>query len=166
MDFNNLLDIKEQSGEVIAPCEIFVDEEAEWFHKGAKIIREDILELFYEHITLSEKHGYLIEWRNTQCKLDVADTPFVIARVDRLSKAQDHDMILLTLRHIKNPESLAPETLAVGDHNVLYCRIRGGKFPARFSRPAYYQLAEWITEEPGSGRFFLKINGVRHYIAM
>lgn len=165
MDLQDLLNGMEQSGNAIAQCEIYVDEEAEWFHRGAKIIREDILELFYEHIILSEKHGYLIEWRNTRCALEAADTPFVISRVDRVAESQDNARFLLTLRHIQNPEPLAPETLTVGKHNVLYCRIRDGGFPARFSRPAYYQLAEWIAEEPDSGRFFLEINGVKHYIA-
>jgi len=166
LDLQDLLNGTEQSAEAIVPCEIYVDEEAEWFHRGAKIIREDILELFYEHITYSEKHGYLIEWRNSRCALDVADTPFVISRVDRIAESQDHARVLLTLRHIKNPEPLAPATLRVGEHNVLYCRVRDGKFPARFSRPAYYQLAEWIAEERDSGRFFLEINGTKHYIAI
>lgn len=166
MDLQNLLRVAEQNGETIAPCEIYVNEEAEWFHCGAKIIREDILEFFYKHITFSDQHGYMIEWRNTRCTLDVADTPFVITRVDRFTEDRDNDAILLSLRHIIEPELLAAATLTVGEKNVLYCRVRDAAFRARFSRPAYYQLAEWISEEPDSGRFFLEINNNKYYIAI
>ena len=53
-------------------------------------------------------------------------------------------------------EELIPETLYLGEENVLYCRVKGGDFPARFNRAAYYQLAAHIEEEGG---FVLSING-------
>jgi hypothetical protein len=46
----------------------------------------------------------------------------------------------------------------------LYCKIRNGKFRARFSRPSYYQLAQHILEDPESGRFYLSMNGNTYYI--
>ncbi|RLB20203.1 MAG: hypothetical protein DRG71_10075, partial [Deltaproteobacteria bacterium] len=52
-------------------------------------------------------------------------------------------------------EELEPETLFVGNEDVLYCKVKGGKFPARFLRPAYYQLAEHIREEEGQFYLFL-----------
>ncbi|MCK8602463.1 DUF1285 domain-containing protein [Desulfoferrobacter suflitae] len=148
----------------VLPCEIFVDAEGDWFHKGSKITRDDILELFYEHLSLTPENEFIIDWRGKRCSLDVADTPFVISRVDRTA-SQEGEAILLTLRHIKAPVRLVPETLYVGHANILYCRIRAGRFPARFSRPAYYQLAEWIGEDPAHGQFFLELNGKSYPIA-
>jgi len=37
---------------------------------------------------------------------------------------------------------------------------------ARFSRPAYYQLAQWIDEDPGTGGFSLRVGGRRFPIRM
>jgi hypothetical protein len=52
----------------------------------------------------------------------------------------------------------------VGRENVLHCRIRDGAFPARFSRPAYYQIAQWIQEDPENGSFFIECDGKRYPI--
>ena len=60
-------------------------------------------------------------------------------------------------------EELAPETLYVGLENILYCKVKGHSFPARFSRAAYYQLAEHVEKDKG-GTFFLPLNGRKHPI--
>jgi uncharacterized protein len=149
----------------LRPCEIYVDEEGDWFHKGSRIIREDIIELFVQNLSLSVEGAYLIEIGQNRCILDVADTPFVVSRVDfRPGERAGEDEIVLRFRHIQAVEPLEPDTLRVGKENVLYCRIQGGKFCARFSRPAYYQLAEWIGEDPDSGSFYLDLNGRHHPI--
>jgi hypothetical protein len=70
------------------------------------------------------------------------------------------------LRHLQGFETLDPSTLKVGKDNVLYCRIRKGIFPARFSRAAYYRLAQWIEEDAGAGSFYLTLNGNRYTIEM
>jgi hypothetical protein len=61
-------------------------------------------------------------------------------------------------------EELDPETLSIGADNVLYCTIRAGKFPARFSRPSYYQLVKHVEEEPETGRYFLSLNKKQYYL--
>ena len=60
------------------------------------------------------------------------------------------------------PEALRPDTLFVGQQNVLYCRVKGGTFPARFIRAAYYQLAQYVEEDDGA--FYLPLNGRNHVI--
>jgi hypothetical protein len=37
---------------------------------------------------------------------------------------------------------------------------------ARFSRPAYYQLAQWIDEDPDAGGFCLNVGGKNYPIRM
>ena len=163
MDLDTVLGSIE-ANETLAPCEIFVDEEGEWLHKGNRIIREDILELFYDNLSLTAEGTYIIEWKDGRCFLEVADTPFVVARVDR-TQLPEGEAILLTLRHLGVSEKLLPETLGVGADNVLYCRVRDGRFPARFSRPAYYQIAEWIEQDPERGRFYIELKPNKSFIA-
>ncbi|MFN7975730.1 MAG: GNAT family N-acetyltransferase [Acidobacteriota bacterium] len=59
-------------------------------------------------------------------------------------------------------EPLDPATLEVGSGNVLYARVRGGRFRARFSRAAYYAIADRI--EPLGTGFALVLDGVPHRI--
>ncbi|MDY0041888.1 MAG: DUF1285 domain-containing protein, partial [Desulforhabdus sp.] len=75
----------------LPPCEIYVDAEGEWFHKGNKITRSDIIELFYENLTHTLEGEFLIEWKGRQCRLEVADTPFVVSRADRSSSEQGRE---------------------------------------------------------------------------
>ena len=151
----------------IQPCEIHVDEEGDWTHKGIRIIRDDIIEIFLENLQLAPDGSYLIRWDQSLCALDAADTVFVVGRADRV-KSEDsmEEQVLLGLKHLSRAEPLDPATLWVGRDNVLYCRVREGRFPARFSRPAYYQLAEWIREDEATGGFYLELSGRRFSIRM
>jgi hypothetical protein len=149
------------------PGEIYVDAEGDWYFQGNKIIRPDILEFFCEHLALEGNAEFAIEWRQNRCPLVVADTPLVVIRVDRrLSEHAGEQEILLTLKHLHAQEVLDPSTLTVGKDNVLYCKVRSARFPARFSRPAYYQLAEWMDEDRASGGFYVELNRVRYFIGM
>jgi len=145
--------------------EIYVDAEGDWYYQGTKIIRPDILEFFCENLTLDANAEFSIEWRQNRCPLVAADTPLVVTRVDRRRSEHSGEVeILLTLKHLHSQEILDPATLIVGKHNVLYCKVRSARFPARFSRPAYYQFAEWIEEDPASGGFYVELNQVRYFI--
>jgi hypothetical protein len=138
----------------IHPCEIFIDKEGQWFYRGAEMQRKEFVRLFYDHISMDDRSRYILELAGERCLLDVEDTAYVVMRV------VENDSFDLTLSDDRI-ERLAPETLYVGDGNVLYCRVRG-RFPARFTRPAYYQLAAHIEEEDGA--FFLPVEGKRYQI--
>ncbi len=163
MKAEDLFQADQQAVEPI-PSGISVDPEGDWYYNGAKIIRKDILELFYDHLDYSPEDGFFISWQGRRHLLDAADTPFVITRVDRNGQANGGESIILTLKHLQDQEALDPTTLKVGNHNILYCRIRNGRFPARFSRPAYYQLAQWIEADSQTGEFFLELSGERYPI--
>jgi hypothetical protein len=60
-------------------------------------------------------------------------------------------------------EPLDPTTLAVGRDNVMYCRVKGGEFLARFLRPAYYHLSPYFRPDDNGG-FSLVIDGRHHPI--
>jgi hypothetical protein len=137
------------------PCEIFIDKEGRWFHNGAEIVRRDIIRLFYANMRQDGRDRYVIHWARNTCSLEVEDTAFVVRRVD------GEEMAFSLHLSDDSVEKLAPETLSVGRENVLYCTVKNGRFPARFTRAAYYQLADHIEEEEGGG-FFLRV-GERKY---
>lgn len=144
----------------IPPCFIFIDKEGRWFHKNVEMVRRDIVRFFYEHLEMDSPGRYVLHWGGERCCLDVEDTPFVIHRV-RFEEDGGVQAFRVFLSD-DTAEVLDPGTLHMGKENVLYCKVKEGSFPARFHRPAYYQLAEFIQEE--DGRFYLPLNGEKHFI--
>ncbi len=141
----------------LPPCLVEVDRDGKFWHKGAEIFRENILEIFFDNVTLDEQGRYVIVWQDKPCYVDVADTFFVVWRVN----ADDSGTLVLTLNDGRS-EPLMPDTLKMGEDNVIYCRVKDKKFPARFARKAYYQLAEKLVQE--GDRFFLDQDGRRYYL--
>jgi uncharacterized protein len=151
--------------ETMCSSGIYVDEEGDWYYQEYKITREDILELFLVNLEPASGRLFFINWRGQRCALEVADTPFVITRVDRVrSKDGAGEDILIRLKHLPTPEILDPSTLRIGAGNIPYCTIRNGQYRARFSRPAYYQLAVWIECDPHTETFFLELNDTRYLL--
>jgi len=144
---------------------MYVDKEGAWFHKGAPIIHRELLVLFYQCISLDEEGHYIIRFKDQVCRLDVEDTPFVILRTDFVPAGRDGGSERFVLHLVdQSREDLVPESLFIGPGHVLYCKVKGGQFTARFSRPSYYQIAKHIQEEPESGRYFLGVGHEKHYI--
>ena len=125
------------------------------------MIHRGIVLLLYRHLEVDARGRYVIEWQGKRCYVDVEDVPFVVQRVVfEGSGTSREDRFMLYLSD-DTREPLAPDTLSVGDANVLYCRVKDRSFPARFNRPAYYQLADHIeAEEEG---YALTLNG-RKYV--
>lgn len=142
----------------LPPCQIQVDADGKMWHDGAPMIHPKIVALIYDSVHLDEDGVYFLEVDGKRCQLEVADTFHVVNGV-----SLQGGTAMLTLNDGRS-EPLDPATLAVGRDDVLYCRVKGGGFPARFSRAAYYQLAERIVEQAGG--FALELGGRRHPIAM
>ena len=137
--------------EEIVPCQIFIDKEGRWFHKGAEMIHREFIRLFYENMEVDEEGRTIIHWNGERCQVEVEDTAYVVRRVE-----VDEGRIVLLLSDDAR-DVLSPGTVVEGADHVLYCRVRDGRFPARFTRPAYYQLAEHIVEQ--DGRYLLSLEG-------
>lgn len=150
-----------------SPSDITVDAEGDWYYQGNHIFREDIIEFLLENVLLTPDGRYYISWNEKECSLEAADTPFVVSRVDLVKESDSGtEKLSLKLRHLSGEVALDPTTLRVGKGNVLYCSIREGRFPARFLRPAYYQIAQWIEEDQTSSTFFIELNGSRYPIPL
>ena len=137
---------------------IFIDKEGKWFHKGAEMIHKGIIKEFYKDLSITDSGEYIISRGPEKCFVEVEDTPFIITRAE-FNEIEGQFLIYLTDDTI---EKLDPETLEVGNKNVIYCRIKDKKFQARFSRAAYYQLAEHIKEE--GDKYYLPLNDLKFYL--
>ncbi len=143
-------------------CGIKVDLEGNWFYEGRPIIRKEIIEIFYQSLEYDpQKREFWINWQGNRCRLEVEDTPYIVTRVDKIQE-DTQEKILISLKHLNKQETLDPTTLRINKDNVLYCFVENNSIPARFSRPAYYQLAEWIEQDERG--FFINLNGRKYYI--
>jgi uncharacterized protein len=71
----------------------------------------------------------------------------------------------LTLRlNDESEELLDATTLSIGQENVLYCRVKSREHTARFSRPAYYQLAAYVQQDTTTGAFLLRLDNTTYTI--
>jgi hypothetical protein len=138
----------------LPPCMIFVSKEGKWFHEGAEIIHRPIFLWMIQSLEKTEDGLFIVHLNNQKCFLEVEDTPLVVRQVDRIKEGPES--IRLTLND-ESREILDPDTLRISSESVLYCTVKNDQFPARFLRPAYYQIAENISEDD-SGGFVLLLN--------
>ncbi|MBN2569630.1 MAG: DUF1285 domain-containing protein [Deltaproteobacteria bacterium] len=137
---------------------IRIDKNGIWFYKGNEMLRTDIVNLFYDHLSIDESGRYVIELGNDRCTIDVEDTPYIVKAVYK--KDANIEIVLNDSKR----ELLDPKSLHVGRDNIMYCSVRDGKFKARFSRAAYYQISGFIKYESDKGAFYLSINENTCYI--
>jgi len=142
----------------IPPCQIRIQKDGKWFHKGNEMIHREFIRLFYENMEMDEEGRHLIHWDGKPCYVEVEDTAFVVMRVDILSDGKN---VFLSLSD-DSQEYLDPATLTVSDENVMYCKVKSGSFPARFTRAAYYQLAQAIQEDAQG--YHVTVAGKKYYV--
>jgi hypothetical protein len=130
-----------------------------WYADDEPFVHPRLALLFSRHLRRKADGGYEI-WIDERYHADVEveDTPYVATGVT--GDAQGRFMLHL---NDGTTEPLDPETLQVGRGNVLYCRVKNGTARARFLRPAYYQLSDFI-EEAAPGHFQIRCGGTTYPI--
>ena len=128
------------------------------------MFRKDILCIFYEHLKIDASGKYFVELNDEICYLDVEDTAFVVIAVYKTKNHNNGQEQIEVLLSDDSLERLDLNTLTVGKSNVMYCRIKEGKFRARFTRKSYYQLAEFIKEDVIDHYFYINLNDERYLI--
>lgn len=147
----------------IPPCLVSVDLDGRLWHKGEEITHPGIAGLIFENVNRDADGRYIVTVEDKRCFLDVADTLFVIVRVDGPTlQAGPPDQLTVRLND-GSSEPLHPATLRQNSEHVMYAEVKNGRFPARFLRPAYYQLAEYAREE--NGRILLTVGGRDYFLA-
>jgi len=142
----------------ISSSHIRFGRDGRWYSDGEPIDNRRIANLFSRHIARHPEGGYQLTLGDEHARIEVDDTPYVVVTVN-----DDTEGLTITLND-GSQEALDPVSLRIAAGEVLYCDVKGGTERARFLRPAYYQLARFIEEEP-PGRFYLRCRDTRHPIA-
>jgi hypothetical protein len=144
--------------------DIKIDKDGIWYYRGAHMFRKDILRVFFEHLKMDDCGKYFVELNEEIYYLDVEDTALVVTAVYKTeSPINCHEQIDVLLSD-ECLEKLDLRSLSVGKDNVMYCRIKDGKFTARFTRNSYYQMAEFIEMDEAADRFYIDLNNERYFI--
>ncbi len=133
---------------------LFIDKDGRWYQNGAEIIHPGIRRQFMEALEISPVGGYRIRVGREVCQVEVEDAPYVVVGI-----VDNGDGNLSLELKDGAKEVFDPETFWINDQNIPYSMVRNGEFPARFSRPAYYELAQRIVSDEENQSFSLVLNG-------
>jgi len=135
---------------------LFIDKEGRWFQNGVEIVHPLIYKQFNLMLEKTGDRDYLVRLGREICRVTVEDAPFVVQRVSE----QDEGMLALELND-GTIEPFSPEKFWIGDENVPYAEVKQGAFHARFTRPAYYQIARYISWDDSEDRFYFSFGNSR-----
>ncbi len=127
-----------------------------WYSDDERIDNPRIALLFSRSIRRDSESSYYLQVASERTPITVEDTPWVIKSLE--GDARSGFTLVL---NDEEREPLNPSLLQIGPDNVMYARVKGGEYRARFLRSAYYHLSNCLEGDERSG-FFLKI-GKRRY---
>ncbi len=130
-----------------------------WYSDDERIDNPRIALLFSRSIRRHPDGSYFLQVAEERAPITIEDTPYVVKAIDGDARS-GFTMLLNDEERVP----LDPALLEVGDHNVLYARIKGGASRARFLRSAYYHLSDCIEGDERTG-FSLRIGGKRYPLA-
>jgi hypothetical protein len=146
--------------------EIRIDRNGVWYFRDMEMTRFEIVQYFYNHLRRDSQGQYRIELDGEKCLVRVDDAPYVIRSVSReFSGVEGRPCMVISLSD-GSREKLKPETVRVGEKNVLYCRVKQSNHDARFCRQAYYQLSEYIEYDIQHDRYFMTVDGHSYLLAV
>ena len=131
-----------------------------WYTDGERIDNPRIALLFSRSIKRNPDGSYYLQVAEERAPITVEDTPYVVKAV-----YEDDSGGFTIVTNDDEHELLDPSTLEVGRDNVLYCRVKGGTFWARFLRTAYYHLSNNFFTDEGE-TFSLVVRGHRYPIKL
>jgi hypothetical protein len=132
-----------------------IDRDGNWFHDDAEVTHAGILANLRENLQVDDQ-GHHLQIGPARVPVEVEDTPFVVERVE-----VEGEGLVATLNDLTR-EPVALDTLRVGDRGIPRCRVKGGRFDARLSRAAAYQLLQQAQPDEGTGRSSLVLGGRRY----
>jgi len=133
------------------PPRLRLDVNGDWFDGDVQITHPGLLANLRANLR-RDQGGYFLQTR-ARVPVEVADVPFVVERVEPSGP---------WLRGILNDGSEAeidPATLRLGPGEVPYCPVKGGRFEARLSRAATFQLLRLAEYDEPTGRGILRLGG-------
>ena len=123
-----------------------------WYANDERIQNQRINKLFSQCLQKTEDGQYEIVLGRDRANVEIEDTPYVVTQV---TGDPEHGFSLRL--NDESEEPLAPGTLVIGNNDVLYCQVKGHTHAARFLRPAYYQVTQYVQEDATGGGFVLHV---------
>ena len=130
-----------------------------WYADDDPVVHPRLARLFSRYLRRKPSGDYEI-WIDERYHADVEieDTPYVVTSVhtdaDSCAGGLSVELSDGTI------EPLEAQTLEIGNRDVLYCTVKRGAERARFLRPAYYQLTDFIEEPAPASSFYHIISGI------
>ncbi len=132
-----------------------VDRDGGWFHEDEEVSHEGILSSLREGLQV-DSSGHFLQLGPVRVPVEVEDAPFVVVRFEA-----EGEGFAIWLND-GSREALDPASLALRQGDVPYCRVKDGRFEARFSRAAAWQLLQRVDTPPGGGPPTLVDSGRRY----
>jgi hypothetical protein len=132
-----------------------IDRDGGWLHEGEEITHEGILASLREGLQV-DAAGHFLQIGPARVPVEVEDAPFAVVRFEA-----DADGFALCLND-GSREALDPASIRLGEGDVPYCRVKDGRFDARFSRAAAWQLLQRVEAQPEGEAPRLLVGGVRY----
>ena len=132
-----------------------ITRDAAWLHDGEEVTHAGILAALWSGLRV-DAAGHYLQIGPLRVPVEVEDAPFVVLRVE-----DEGDRLMLTLSDLGR-EPLAPDALRFAPGGVPYCRVKDGRFDARLSRAATYQLLRHVEPDVDQDSATLVIGGARY----
>jgi hypothetical protein len=127
-----------------------------WLHEGVEVTHPGIVASLWSGLRVDAGGHHLAVGRH-RIPVEVEDAPFVVVRLER-----EGGRLIVTLVD-GTREGLDPRALELrGD--VPYARVREGRFTARFSRAAAWQLWQLVEYDEARDTATLTLAGQAHPI--
>ena len=123
--------------------EIRLDAGGNWTHEGLQFDNRRIIDLFSKNVGRTEGGTWVLEIGRFTYPIVVEDTGFFIERADWAASPPRLELSDGTR------ERLDIDSLQYAGEGKLYCRVKEGRFRARFKRPAYHSIIDHLRERDG-----------------
>jgi uncharacterized protein len=134
---------------------IRLDAEGRFIHEGEEVRHAGLRAALWRWLDRNPDGRWVLRLDERRfVYLDVDDAPHAVR-----SLRWEGDRAVLRLAD-GSEEALDPATVRLGASGAAYCRVKGGRFEARFTAGAWAALAERIEE--GDGGAVLVACGGRH----
>jgi hypothetical protein len=132
--------------------EIRLDRHGRWHHQGTLITHRRIVDLLNTHIERTPGGSWLIRVGEHAHPIVVEDTPYFVRWFEKGPEG--------ILVHLSDgtSEPLDPGSISYEGPGRLYCKVKQGKFRARFQHAPYHDLLVELTERRGD-RIVLDLGG-------
>lgn len=134
-----------------------IDRDGGWFHEDEEVTHEGILASLRDALQV-DADGHFLQIGPVRVPVQVEDAPFSVVRLE-----PEGDGFALTMNDMSR-ERLDPATLRLGAADAPYCRIRDGRFDARFSRAAAWQLLQHMQPGEAGGPATVTVDGRRYQL--